>query len=410
MSVIKFNHSEERKIVFCLVDTLDLCQDNFAKELIKNQSDYVISNLASKRFSIYQSKHEDQLLQIAALDGYEYAVVFSTGTEFINGSLFFKKLKELLDTDFFICGHILDREDAYYELHHQCYVINLKKFVETAMPEIGKYEWNCSHEQIAPNRSLENYHDSYTPVSIQSGKNKKQYNHKCHGWHVLKTAFEYNYTVLIFDQDFRSSKRHHYPESRVDFLKSLKWIYFRETECAYNFVHTANTELEKNNNTRYEQIIIPASGLLYTDLIDAGNIIVYDYNQKSLDYWKNNLPKKDGIEYTFVKTDLLVEHDLINFIKPNKKTLINLSNIFAYEGTTALRPLYYRLQKENELITLLQSKILDIDIMYSIRAATGFANIPQTGNYKVIKPVPIEELTRPTWHGDDDWSTRPLQY
>ena len=159
------------------------------------------------------------------------------------------------------------------------------------MPEIGKYEWNCSHEQIAPNRSLENYHDSYTPVSIQSGKNKKQYSHKCHGWHVLKTAFEYNYTVLIFDQDFRSSKRHHYPESREDFLKSLKWIYFRETECAYNFVHTANTELEKNNNTRYEQIIIPASGLLYTDLIDAGNIIVYDYNQKSLDYWNNNLPK-----------------------------------------------------------------------------------------------------------------------
>ena len=48
--------------------------------------------------------------------------------------------------------------------------------------------------------------------------------------------------------------------------------------------------------------------------------------------------------------------------------------------------------------------------MFSIRAATGFANIPQTGNYKVIKPVPIEELTRPTWHGDDDWSTRPLQY
>lgn len=410
MSVIKFNHNTERKVVFCLVDTLDLCQDGFSKELIKNQSDYVISNLASKQFSIYQSKHEDLLLQTAALDGYEYAVVFSTGTEFVNGDAFFKKLQELLDKDFFICGHILDRKDAYYELHHQCYVINLKTFVETAMPEIGKYEWACSHEQTEPDRSLENYHDFYTPMRIKSGKNKKRYNHKCHGWHIIKTAFEYDHTVLIFDQDFRSSKRHYYPESRVDFLKSLKWIYFRETECANNFVHTSNTEQRKNNNTRYEQIIIPASGLLYTDLIDVGNVIVYDYNQKSLDYWKDSLPKKNKIEYTFVKADLLIENNLIDFIQPNKKTLINLSNIFAYEGTTALRPLYYRLYKENELIASLQSKILDIDIMFSIRAATGFIDLPQTGDRKRIKTIDIEDLTRPTWHGDDDWTTKPLQY
>jgi hypothetical protein len=28
----------------------------------------------------------------------------------------------------------------------------------------------------------------------------------------------------------------------------------------------------------------------------------------------------------------------------------------------------------------------------------------------VIKPIPVEDLIRPTWHDDDDWSTRPLRY
>ncbi len=410
MNIVKFGNYHKRKIVFCFLDTLNLCQDSFTKEIIKNQSDYVISSLISKRFNVLQGQDEDQLLRAAAIEGYENAVLFSTGTEFINGKIFFKKIKELANEDFFICGHVLDREDAYYELHHQCYVINLKKYIDLRMPEVGKHTWNSPHQQIEPNRSLETYHDLHTPKIVKTGSVLKNYEHKCHGWNILKTAFENNFSVLVFDEEFRSGKKHHYPESRVDFLKNLKWIYYRENECSHNFVHTENTEIKRIIKKKYEQIIIPASGTLYLDLIDQGEVIIYDYNEKSLKYWEERLPNKENVKYSFVKVDLLSENNLLDKIQPDKQTLINLSNIFAYEGTSAFRPLYYRLHKENEIIKKLQEKIPDIFIIFSIRAATGFIDIPLTGDSSLIKPIEISELKRPSWHPLDDWIPKPLRY
>jgi hypothetical protein len=409
-NVIKFNSNDSKPVIFCILDRLNLCQDNFTKEITKNQADYTISNILSKGFNVYQGTDEYQLVLSSMLDGYKYAVIVSTGTEFVNGNLFFQKLKNLITTDFFICGHILDRGDAYYELHQQCYVINLKKFKELGMPSIGDYKLNSPHIETSPIRSLENYHDEYTPVSVQSGKDKKRYLHKCHGWYILKTAFEYNMKLVVFDEDFRLSKVHYYPESREDFLKQLNLIYLKDSYCVNEFVHVKNTERGELVSDQYDQIVIPASGTLYLDLIENGNVIVYDYNDKSLDYWREHLPRKPGIEYSFIKADLLSKNNLIDYIQPSKKTLINLSNIFAYEGTSALRPLYYRLYKENELIKNLQDKISDIDISFSARAATGFIKIPHVGNKLRIKPIPIENLKRPTWHDDSDWSTKPLQH
>jgi hypothetical protein len=409
-NVIKFNNTDLKSVVFCILDRLDLCQDNFTREITKNQADYTISNISIKGFNVYQGTDEYQLLVSSFLDGYEYAVIVSTGTEFVNGDLFFQKLKNLITTDFFICGHILDRGDAYYELHQQCYIINLKQFKELGMPSIGKHILNSPHTQISPIRSSENYHDEYTPVSVYPGTDKKQYLHKCHGWYILKTAFEHNMKLVTFDEDFRSGKIHYYPESRVDFLKQLDLIYAKESGCVNEFVHIKNTEASELISDQYEQLVIPASGTLYLDLIENGNVIVYDYNDKSLDYWREHLPRKPGIEYFFIKADLLSKNNLVDFIQPCKKTLINLSNIFAYEGTSTLRPLYYRLYKENELINKLQDKIPDIDISFSARAATGFIKLHYSGNKKLIRSVKIEDLKRPTWHNDDDWSTKPLQY
>jgi len=405
MNIIQFKGNHHKRIVFCLVDRLSLCQDNFSKEIIKNQTDYCISSIYEKEYDIFQGTNEDELLKYAALDNYQFAVVFSTGTEFINGNLFFKKVEELIKTDFFICGHVLDRGDAYYELHQQCYVINLHLFQKIGMPFIGNLELGESHTQQQPVRSKENYHDHYTPIWIKSGKISKEYNHKCHGWNILKQSFENNLPVLIFDQDFRRSKKHYYPENRKDFLKNLPWIYYRDSECALNFIHTTNTE--KNTllslSKKFEQIVIPASGTLYHDHIDSGSVIIYDYNENALTYWKEHFPKKDGITYSFINVDLLSINNLIDYILPNKKTLVNLSNIFCYEGTAAMKPLYYRLHKENEIIIKLQDKNPSVVIAFSMRAASGFIDLPNIGDRSVITPVKLKDLKKPTWHYNNDW-------
>jgi hypothetical protein len=156
-------------------------------------------------------------------------------------------------------------------------------------------------------------------------------------------------------------------------------------------VHTAHTENFTINDT-YDQLIITASGveLLKYANPDA-NVIVYDYNQKALDYYKDVINWKN-IE--FVKIDLMGISNADIFTKsPEKKTLINLSNIFCYEGTAMFCSLKYRLHMENMLLSKLPA---EWTVLISQRSCYGFTDM-HTG------VIPINRLKTPTWHMNGDW-------
>jgi hypothetical protein len=142
--------------------------------------------------------------------------------------------------------------------------------------------------------------------------------------------------------------------NQKDFLKHCQWAYMRHNYCADEFIHTNNTEQGVFESTDFEQVFVPASGLWWTNVISRTKpvkVVMYDYNQKALDYWKNNTPKINNVEYEFIKVDLLTEsYDFSHFDK-TLPSIIILSNIFAYEGTSFLYSLEYRLTKENEILT-----------------------------------------------------------
>jgi hypothetical protein len=390
MNVVEFK-SKNTLIAFCFIDNTHQYNSAWTREIIKNISDYTISNLNSKGYSVYQSENEDSALNKVANIGYKYAVVFFTGTEFVNGSDFFTEVNKLIESDFYIYGHILDRGDAYYELHHQCYLINLDKYRSLGNPIIGQTELGNGHQQQAPNRSLENVHDNYTPLWINSGNIKKNYNHKLHGWNIISKFLNDGGTIYAFDEKIRASKKHYYPENQTEFLKHIAWAHARYHYCANNFVHTQNTEVMESIDTDYEQIITPASGSWFKNYISKTRpvtVVYYDYNQQSLDYWKLNAPPIDNVTYKFLKIDLLGIYnpqDLIN--NTNKKTLINLSNIFCYEGTALFASLEYRLQKEKELLNVIPKNWKIVIIASSIGGFTERSS-----------DVKITHLIKPTWH------------
>ena len=141
--------------------------------------------------------------------------------------------------------------------------------------------------------------------------------------------------------------------------------------CKNEFVHTDNTEWSTGITEKYQQIVIPASGTLYLDLIEEGTVILFDYNQRALDYWEEKLTKKEKIKYKFINTNLLNETNLVDYLDPNLKTLINLSNIFCYEGTVAQYSLQHRLTAQNNLVESLEDKIKDITINFTMKANSG---------------------------------------
>ena len=377
-------------IAFCFIDNTHTYQSAWSTELIKNLSDFCISNIVNKGYDIFQSQNEDAALKHAVSQGYKHAVVFSTGTEFINGDSFFKQIEELTKTEYAIYGHILDRGDAYYELHHQCYLINLEVYKQLNYPKVGNTELGNSHSKYMPIRSESNIHDDYTPLWITQGNVLSQYQHKLHGWNIVSVMLDHNHKIFTFDESIRIHKKHYYPENQTEFLKHVSWAYSRYNYCANEFVHLKNTE-HFSTDKKYKQIITPASGDWFIDYIDTNShctVVLYDYNQKSLDYWKDNVPKVDNVSYEFLKIDLLGINNksLITNQEPN--TLLNLSNIFCYEGTAMFSSLEYRLQKEQELLEIIPK---EWSVAFSSRSALGFSKESNS----------INDLKKPTWHITD---------
>jgi hypothetical protein len=79
-------------------------------------------------------------------------------------------------------------------------------------------------------------------------------------------------------------------------------------------------------------------------------------------------------------------------------TLVNLSNIFAYEATSPFYSLDYRLNKENAAIIAIKETLPDAVISFSARACTGFVDALLIGD---IHPIKIQELNKPSWHNGD---------
>ena len=395
MNIVEYrNPLSKNNLVFCIVDDIDTYKTSWIKEIIKNLADFTVSNLYIKGYDVFVGYDEDILLKHVTDLKYNYAVVMSPGTEYINGLDFFNELEKLIQKDFFIAGHFLDRKDAYYELHHQCYVINLKDYADLDYPCIGITSPGSQHHQRSPVRSLENIHDDYTPIWIKPGETFKKYNHKCHGWNIISKGLKLSKSFVVFDDSIRNNKKHYYPESKQDFEEKIAWLYLRQNFCANEYIHYQNTELSNNIRDTYDQIIIPASGTLYLDLIDKGTVIFYDYNQRSLDYWEKACPRKDGISYKFVYTDLLIDDKLLENIEYDaENTFINLSNIFCYEGTAVFYPLSYRLKRQNNFVDKI-SQLKKSKINFSMTAGCGFS---------IVENPTLSYLKKPTWHYNQDW-------
>ena len=357
-------------ITFCIVNDIHTYANNEIQTTIKNISDFTISNLYIKGYAVDVGQDEDELLKNVTTD---YAVVMSPGTEFINGFAFFKALELLLQKDFFIAGHVLDRTmyDAYYELHHQCYVVNMMHYKRLQRPTVGFLERDVSHTQTGPERSIENWHDDYTPKFAIAGTQKIKYANRCHGWNFLRLAFENKFPVIVFDESIRDNKKHYYPESEVDFYKNVEYIQHKLQYCKEEFVHTDNTEWTTGIDETFKQLVLPASGTLYLDLLEEGRVVFYDYNQHALDYWQENVPRKQNVEYIFVYTDLLNELSIVDYLDPSLKTLVNLSNIFCYEGTVAKYSLNHRLLAQENLVSVLNREIKNVKINFTLKANDG---------------------------------------
>lgn len=468
MNVFEFKETVSKDITYCIVDNTSEYTNAWNKELIKNISDWTIQNLTLDGYRVLESVDENSLLRTAS-EYSKYAVVFSTGTEFINTYSFMEHVDKFCqETDFFLVGHILDRGDAYYELHHQCYIIDLEKYKELGFPKIGSNEFYNEHTQTVPERSQDNIHDDYTPKWIKSGNNKSIYKHRRHGWNLISIALDNDLPILVFDDDFRNNKIYYYPEDNNTFNQQINFAYNRHSFCSDTAIYPINSEsyIGSINFSPLKQLIVPASGInwiLYLDRFEFDtNTVVkfYDYSISTLEYMKkvidwdgydyitfveNNLKNKfnflengndipycgtrdiefvwqdikdqcewstlwndikSKVKFEFHWVNLLDSSKNIDWIDTSDNTLINLSNIFNYIGTSSFYSLSSRVDAENKLIEKIKDKIPNAEVIFTRRAGDGFSPIKSdiVKQAKHIELTDINSLSKPTWHQNNDWT------
>jgi hypothetical protein len=409
MNVLEFKEldkPQQQDIVYCILDRIDYCANTSIREVVENVADWTLQNITIQGYTVLVSKDEDALLRRAVDLGFNHAVVLSTGTEFINGYDCFEQLAHLTKTHFFLAGHILDRDDGYYELHHQCYVINLKIYKQLNCPVIGQQELNSEHTQIAPMRSELNYHDSHTPIWVALGNVQRNYKHKAHGWNILSVAFSNAKHVQVFTSYIRDSKKHYYPEYPESYMNEINYVYNRDAFCSGVAVYPFNSESFKQLPvSNVEQLVVPAAGLNWMLLVNnycTDDVVIkfYDYSLPTLNFIRKLFSDWDGIDYVkFVNSyltetfgfiankheipfcgpqdletewlkfkddchwdkfkKLKVEFHWVNlldtskslyWIDQNKNTLINASNIFNYIGTAMTYNLEARKHAEQKFL------------------------------------------------------------
>ena len=465
---MKFNAIHKKKVAWCIVDNLDSCQSGWAREVAINLTDYMIYKCITYGYDVYVSKDEDALLREVQVD-YSHAVVVSSGTSFKLSDRIFGAVDRLCEQDFFVAGHILDREksyynNAYYELHHQFYVVNLDQYKELGSPDIGK-EIPGSYTQIKPIRSEEFLHnDQQIPARIEPGVNFKEYDHRCHGWNILSTALYNDKKLIDLGSDVRDNKKYIYYEHDHVFLKESTNLYYNQFFCmgfitAWNSDHintaipftgpvgqyiTVGTgvnwirNLEIVGFTESTKVVFTDNNIaclkfmkamvtewdgkdyasFYASKMDIlPNNTFFDMNAyiqatakewnafvASFDDWNDTWSRIKQLTYDFVHIDYTATYNL-DWITPNKNTLMNLSDLFNHVPYVATQSLKYRIACENRLLNKITQIDPNIVLMVTSRSANGFhptQDRMMVGKVSEFDLTDINALRRPTWH-DVDW-------
>jgi len=309
--VTKFHQTKNKSIVCCIVDNTDTYSSGWAREVSINITDFMIHRFVGYNYDVFIGSDENELLIAASNDGYDHAVVIATGMSLGLSDRLFSAIEKLCEQDFFLAGHILERNEnsywrnGYYELHHQFYIVRLAEYKELAYPFIGKQE-EVSHIQIAPLRSVECLYDDHeVAVWIKPGTEEKTYDMKCHGWNIIATALANNKTIIDLGQGIRNNKKYLYYEYDHVFLREVSSIYYNQFFCN-NFTPAWNSDHLRqytNITSPVEQYITVGIGVNWIKNLDQlgvtsdTRVIFTDINRNTLEFMRLLVDEWDGNDY-----------------------------------------------------------------------------------------------------------------
>lgn len=461
----KTSHGQE-KIVICIRDIFSLCTNDWSREIAKNLTDYLLNRSLQYGFDVLASDDEKLLIESAVNDGYTHCVLIAAGTSTKLSDRLFHEIRSKCREDFYIAGHVLDRDDKYYELHHQFYILNLNIHQELGLPDLGDSS-DIPHSKLKP---IANTTDGHVAQELFKGTDVAEYSGTMHGYNILNVALSQNKRVIDLGEGIRNNKKYFYYEYDHVFLKE-------STSLFYNKFFFNNIVVPMNSDSLREQLsftgpveqyVTLGTGLNWVENLhlmgytDETEVFFTDSNPLVLQFMKSMVTEWDGKDYIdfylaqdfiipnntpydfnayinqcrqqwdsfvsrvqdwdtkwnnvrklkfhFISADYMSDYNF-DWFSSDKKTIFNASDMFDHVPNAFDHSLKFRIAAENRFINKLKNKNPDLMLLWSARASTQLLPEKHRPKFQPISDVvliDIETITRPYWH-KDDWNVlRPL--
>ena len=149
-----------------IVNNLNTSGDQFELACCLNYTNSMIYEFGEKLPQVKIHNVDTYEQAMAKIVDYRYAVITVLGSyiETYNIDII---IRRMINDDIALVGHILHKND-YYELHDQCFVIDVLKWLKADKPHLRKSVVNKAY---AVDRDPDNIHDDYTPRWIHARLN-----------------------------------------------------------------------------------------------------------------------------------------------------------------------------------------------------------------------------------------------
>jgi hypothetical protein len=154
--------------------------------------------------------------------GVDWVVVSSLGNYLRRGSIDDRIINNCLTENSPMAGHLLDRQ-GYYNIDPQFFCLNLAAWDRVGRPAFEGNNIPTTFTSVAVERSIENFHDGYTPYWLRAGQGQKEYtvDRMQFGAGVVRAFLENCYTLINVDEEIRRRKICLYPEHNAVELKQM---------------------------------------------------------------------------------------------------------------------------------------------------------------------------------------------
>lgn len=193
-----------------------------------------------------------------------------------------------------LVGHLLDKEGEYYELHNQCFILDVNDWKATGAPL-----YSTPGEQTCTNidRSSLNFHGSHTPIQVDKGEGTRLYKKVKDGGLIISKLLEHGFKVRPWTVEERKHKFYLYNDI------GLKYGSYLRIECTFDdtIFNCTNEPTVKFNLPNITRVVTPANGLQALSIIDkCPNATVVDFrdiSQPALNFTQMVLNTYSGENY-----------------------------------------------------------------------------------------------------------------